>query len=97
MEIYGKIKQKHLLISFINFGNYSDEDAKNYIKIFTLKSEEEISKIISDHDDAPHLRLKSIAEEVTKRVHSDKDLKMAIKASNILIRKSTQRGFKKFR
>ena len=76
--------------------NSSDEDAKNYIKIFTLKSEEEISKIISDHDDAPHLRLlqKSIAEEVTKRVHSEKDLKMAIKASNILFGKSTAEDLK---
>ncbi|MAO72236.1 MAG: tyrosine--tRNA ligase [Flavobacteriales bacterium] len=76
--------------------NSSDEDAKNYIKIFTLKSQEEISKIISDHDDAPHLRLlqKSIAEEVTKRVHSEKDLKMAIKASNILFGKSTAEDLK---
>ena len=47
--------------------NSSDEDAKKYIKIFTLKSKEEIFKLILDHDDAPHLRLlqKSIAEEVT--------------------------------
>ena len=76
--------------------NSSDEDAKNYIKIFTLKGEEEISKLISDHDDAPHLRLlqKSIAEEVTKRVHSDKDLKMAIKASNILFGQSTAEDLK---
>ena len=76
--------------------NSSDEDAKNYIKIFTLKSEEEISELISDHDDFPHLRLlqKSIAEEVTKRVHSAKDLEMAIKASNILFGKSTAEDLK---
>ena len=76
--------------------NSSDEDAKNYIKIFTLKSEEEISELIIDHDDVPHLRLlqKSIAEEVTKRVHSAKDLEMAIKASNILFGKSTAEDLK---
>ena len=76
--------------------NSSDADAKNYIKIFTLKSEEEINKLISDHDDAPHLRLlqKSIAEEVTKRVHSEDDLIMAIKASNILFGKSTTEDLK---
>ena len=76
--------------------NSSDEDAKKYIKIFTLKSKEEIFKLILDHDDAPHLRLlqKSIAEEVTKRVHSEKDLKMAIKASNILFGKSTAEDLK---
>ena len=76
--------------------NSSDADAKNYIKIFTLKSQEEINKLISDHDDAPHLRLlqKSIAEEVTTRVHSRNDLKMAIKASNILFGKSTTEDLK---
>ena len=76
--------------------NSSDADAKNYIKIFTLKSEEEINKLISDHDDAPHLRLlqKSIAEEVTKRVHSEDDLIVAIKASNILFGKSTTEDLK---
>ena len=76
--------------------NSSDADAKNYIKIFTLKSQEEINKLISDHDDSPHLRLlqKSIAEEVTTRVHSRNDLKMAIKASNILFGKSTTEDLK---
>ena len=37
---------------------------------------------------------KSIAEEVTKRVHSEDDLIMAIKASNILFGKSTTEDLK---
>jgi tyrosyl-tRNA synthetase len=71
--------------------NSSDEDAKNYIKIFTLLSQEEIAKLTTEHEDAPHLRVlqKAIAEEVTTRVHSVADLDMAIKASNILFGKST--------
>jgi len=71
--------------------NSTDEDAKNYIKIFTLKSQQEIEKLISEHEETPHLRIlqKSIAEEVTTRVHSKEDLEMAIKASNILFGKST--------
>ena len=71
--------------------NSSDEDAKNYIKIFTLLSQEEIAKLTTEHEEVPHLRVlqKAIAEEVTKRVHSAKDLEMAIKASNILFGKST--------
>ena len=71
--------------------NSSDEDAKNYIKIFTLKSQEEINSIITEHEQAPHLRVlqKSLADEVTTRVHSAEDLEMAIKASNILFGKST--------
>ena len=71
--------------------NSSDEDAKNYIRIFTLKSQEEINAIITEHEQAPHLRVlqKSLADEVTTRVHSAEDLDMAIKASNILFGKST--------
>jgi tyrosyl-tRNA synthetase len=71
--------------------NSTDDDAKNYIKIFTLLSQTEIEKLIAEHDEAPHLRVlqKAIAEEVTTRVHSKEDLEMAIKASNILFGKST--------
>ena len=76
--------------------NSSDEDAKNYIKIFTLKGEEEIKKQIEEHDKTPHLRLlqKSIAKEVTTRVHSKEDLEMAIKASGILFGTSTAEDLK---
>ncbi|MBC8464087.1 MAG: tyrosine--tRNA ligase [Bacteroidetes bacterium] len=71
--------------------NASDDDAKNYIKIFTLKSQEEIKAIIAEHEESPHLRVlqKALADEVTTRVHSAEDLGMAIKASNILFGKST--------
>ena len=71
--------------------NSTDDDAKNYIKVFTLLSQTEIEKLIAEHDVAPHLRVlqKAIAEEVTTRVHSKEDLEMAIKASNILFGKST--------
>ena len=76
--------------------NSSDEDAKSYIKIFTLKSEEEIAKLIAKHEEAPHLRIlqNAIAEEVTTRVHSKEDLAMAIKASSILFGKSTAEDLK---
>jgi tyrosyl-tRNA synthetase len=71
--------------------NSSDEDAKNYIKIFTLKSQKEIKQLTTEHEQAPHLRVlqNAIANEVTTRVHSGEDLDMAIKASNILFGKST--------
>ena len=71
--------------------NSSDEDAKNYIKIFTLKSQEEIKQLTNEHEQAPHLRVlqNAIANEVTTRVHSAEDLDMVIKASSILFGKST--------
>ena len=76
--------------------NSSDEDSKNYIKIFTLKTQREIEKLITEHDGTPHLRIlqKAIADEVTTRVHSAKELEMAIKASSILFGKSTAEDLK---
>lgn len=70
--------------------NSSDEDAKNYIRIFTLKSREEIAALEKEHDQAPHLRLlqKSLAEDITARVHSKEELDKAVHASQILFGKS---------
>ncbi len=71
--------------------NSSDKDAKNYIKIFTLLSQDQIEQLTTEHEEAPHLRLlqKTIAEEVTKRTHNKEHLEMAKKASSILFGKST--------
>lgn len=76
--------------------NASDEDAKTYIKIFTLKTEDEINAIIKEHDEAPHMRLlqKALAEDITTRVHSKEDYETAVKASNILFGKSTSEDLK---
>lgn len=71
--------------------NASDEDAENYIKIFTLKSKEEIDGLVAAHREAPHLRglQKALAEDITIRVHSKEDLDTAIAATNVLFGKST--------
>jgi tyrosyl-tRNA synthetase len=72
--------------------NVSDEDAERYIKIFTFKSKEEIEGLISEHKEAPHLRVlqKALAEDLTVRVHSEEDLERAIAASGILFGKATR-------
>lgn len=66
--------------------NISDEDAANFIKIFTQRSKEEIEAIAGEHNQAPHLRkLQSeLAKDITVRVHSQADYDTAIKASSIL-------------
>ncbi|HZH55178.1 MAG TPA: tyrosine--tRNA ligase [Sphingobacteriaceae bacterium] len=66
--------------------NASDEDAKSWIKIFTLKSREEIEALIAEHDQTPHLRIvqKALAEDITVRTHSQEDLETAIKTSEFL-------------
>ena len=71
--------------------NASDEDAANYIRIFTLFEKEEIEALEAQHAEAPHQRIlqKAIADDITTRVHGKADLEMAIKASSILFGKST--------
>ena len=69
--------------------NSSDEDAANYIRIFTLKSKDEIEAIENQHQESPHLRIlqKALANDITIRVHSKEDLNAAINASEILFKK----------
>lgn len=71
--------------------NTSDEDGKNYIRIFTLKSKEEIENLEAEHFKAPHVRLlqKELAKEITSRVHSEQDYLAAVEASEILFGKGT--------
>ncbi len=72
--------------------NASDEDASNYIRIFTLKTKEEIEALEAEHKEAPHLRVlqKALAEDITVRVHSQEDLDAAINASEVLFKKGTE-------
>ena len=76
--------------------NASDEDAQNYIKIFTLLDKSTIENLIIQHLESPQTRLlqKTIAEEVTRMVHSEEDLQKAIQASQILFGRSTAADLK---
>lgn len=71
--------------------NCSDEDSKRYIRIFTLRSKEEIEAMEKEHEAAPHLRIlqKTLARDLTTRVHSAEDLQAAENASEILFGKGT--------
>ncbi len=72
--------------------NTADEDCGRLIRVFTLKSKEEIEHLEQQHAQAPHQRLlqKAMAEEITIRVHSQEDYEMAVKASNILFGNATE-------
>jgi tyrosyl-tRNA synthetase len=72
--------------------NASDVDAENYIKIFSIKSREEIEALIAEHAEAPFKRAlqQALAEESTVRVHSQADLDNALAASQILFGKATE-------
>ncbi len=66
--------------------NVSDEDAKRYIRIFTLLDQETILKLTEEHEAAPHLRIlqNRLADEITTMIHSAEELERAKQASSIL-------------
>lgn len=66
--------------------NTTDGDAKSWIRIFTLKTREQIEELEREHDLAPHLRTlqKALAEEITIRSHSAEALETALKTSEFL-------------
>ena len=72
--------------------NQSDEDALKSIKIFTMKSENEIKELASKHNEAPHTRIiqNALAEDITITVHSQEALENAKAASEILFGKTTE-------
>jgi tyrosyl-tRNA synthetase len=77
--------------------NTSDEDAEKYIKVFTFLSREEISALIEQHKEAPHIRIlqKKIAEEITVMVHSKEEYEMVVEASQILFGNGTAEQLRK--
>jgi tyrosyl-tRNA synthetase len=66
--------------------NTTDADAKSWIRIFTLKSKDEIEALEQEHRETPHLRIlqKALAEEITLRSHSQEALQTALKTSEFL-------------
>ncbi len=66
--------------------NTSDDDAKTWIRIFTLKTQAEIEGLEKEHDAAPHLRIlqKALAEDITIRTHGEEALQTALKTTDFL-------------
>ncbi|MDP1803452.1 MAG: tyrosine--tRNA ligase [Bacteroidota bacterium] len=66
--------------------NTTDVDAKNWIKVFTFLSKEEIDTLTAEHDKDPGKRVlqKALAKELTVIVHSEEDHAAAVEASAIL-------------
>tara|TARA_B100000902_G_scaffold305886_1_gene294424 strand:+ start:725 stop:1999 length:1275 start_codon:yes stop_codon:yes gene_type:complete len=75
--------------------NISDDDASKFIKIFTLKDEEEVKNLIKSHEKEPHLRIlqNALADEITQRVHGEKKLDIAKSTSQILFGKFKKDDF----
>lgn len=65
--------------------NASDEDVKNYIRIFTMLTKEEVETLEQEHTAAPHTRIlqRTLAKDITTRVHSLTDYEKAVEISDI--------------
>ena len=72
--------------------NAGDEEVRKYIRIFTLKSKDEIEALEAQHAQDPGQRIlqKELAADITRRVHSQADLETAIAASSLLFGKSSK-------
>ncbi|GAL00102.1 tyrosyl-tRNA synthetase [Nonlabens ulvanivorans] len=70
--------------------NATDEDAINWIKIFTFLDKETCESLIEEHAKDPGYRVlqKRLAEEVTVMVHGREAYDTALKASQILFSKT---------
>ncbi|CVI71652.1 MULTISPECIES: tyrosine--tRNA ligase [unclassified Alistipes] len=77
--------------------NVSDDDAKCYIRIFTLLDRETVEELVAEHDAAPHLRKlqKRLAEELTTMIHSREECEKAVEASAILFGGSTSEALRR--
>lgn len=71
--------------------NASDEDVKTYIRIFTLLDRATVEGMEAEHDAAPHNRLlqKTLAKDITTRVHGKEQLDVALAATDVLFGKGT--------
>ena len=72
--------------------NVTDEDAKSYIRIFTLLSQSEIEELEAKHQVAPHERhlQKALAKDVTIRVHSIEDYNQAVETTEFLFKSKAE-------
>ncbi|MFB9845538.1 tyrosine--tRNA ligase [Mucilaginibacter ginsenosidivorans] len=66
--------------------NTSDEDAKSYIRIFTLFDREAIEALEAEHALAPHQRAlqKALARDITIRTHGETEYNKAVQSSDFL-------------
>jgi len=66
--------------------NATDEDVKKFIRIFTLFDKEAIEAMEAEHDAAPHQRSlqKTLAKDITIRVHGEAAYNKAIQSSDFL-------------
>jgi len=86
-------KEKTSVYKFYQYWlNISDEDAYNYIKVFTFLNKKQVDLLIDEHknDKSKRILQNHIANSITSMIHSEEDLNNAVKASRVLFGKSSK-------
>ncbi len=70
----------------------TDKDAENYVKIFTMWEKGSVDELIARHQEAPHMQelQRTLAVDITKRVHGEAHLAAAQLASEVLFGKGQE-------
>ncbi len=71
--------------------NASDADAATYLRIFTLFDRAQVEGLETEHTAAPHQRAlqHALARDITRRVHGQEELDVALAATEVLFGKGT--------
>jgi tyrosyl-tRNA synthetase len=71
--------------------NASDADAANWVRLFTVRTKEDLEALEAAHAKDPSARhlQRALANDVTARVHSQADVDFAVKAAEVLFGKAT--------
>jgi len=64
-----------------------NDDLPTFFRYFTLKSKEEVEALEKEYADDPQTLSKILAEELTRRVHSDEDFESVLKVSELIFNK----------
>jgi len=68
--------------------NSNDADLPKYFRYFSYKNKEEIESLETEYKDAPRQLKKILAEELTRRVHSDAAYESVMNVSELLFSKN---------
>ncbi len=97
---FGKSEQGNIWLSpemtspyrFYQFWiNADDADIAKFTRYFTLKSEQEVLQMEIDLQDDPRERKRLLAEELTRRIHSDKAYEAVLQVSELLFNRKADK------
>ncbi|MDX1666220.1 MAG: tyrosine--tRNA ligase [Saprospiraceae bacterium] len=71
--------------------NCDDADIPKFTRFFTLQSKEDIESRERDLADNPREQKRLLAEELTRRIHSDEDYRSVLKVSELLFNRRAKR------